>query len=133
MSHLHNKYRYQKSIAWLFIVTILTLLLLPIQIHIHHDMESGSHDDHSIDYHMMMDEIEDTEHFSHSDTHVLETTTDFIGKQKADNLFKVAVFTILFMLVSLQTFSCYQRRYHLIHIRYQKYYCLSPPLRAPPL
>ncbi len=133
MSYMHNKNQGQKSIAKLLIVTIFVLLLLPMQIHLHHDMQSGSHDAHFIDYHMMMYEIEDTEYLSHSDAHVLENTTDFIVKQTADNQFKVAVFMILFMLVSLQTFSYYQRRFHLNHFRYQKYYRLSPPLRAPPL
>jgi len=133
MSYLHNKSRFQKSIARLLIATIFTLLLLPVQIHIHHDFESGSHDGHAIDYHMMMDDIEDADYFSHGDTHVIETTTDFMVKQTADNLFKITVFVILFLLVPLQTFSYYLRYFHSLHLRYQKYYSLSPPLRAPPL
>ena len=133
MSNLHNKRQYQKTIAKLLIVTLFTLLLLPVQIHIHHDMASGSHDDHAIDYHMIFDEFEDADHFFQSYTHDLETTTDFIVKQTANNQFKVSVILILFMLVSLHTFSYYQRRFHLKHICYQKYYSLSPPLRAPPL
>jgi hypothetical protein len=133
MSFLKNKRLHQKPIAWSLVVAFLLLTLLPIQIHIYHDLESGSHDDHAIDYHMMMDDTEDVDHFSLSDTHVIETTSDFVVKQTADNQFKVAVFVIFFLLVPLLTFSYYQRYFHTLHFHYQKYYSLSPPLRAPPL
>ena len=133
MNYLQNKSRYQKSIAWALIVTVLTLLLLPIHIHMHHNFESGSHDDHIVDYHMIMGDVEDADHFSHGDTHVLDTATDVMVKKTADNLFKVAVFVTLFLLVPLQTFSYYQRYFYSLHLRYQKFYSLSPPLRAPPL
>lgn len=125
--------QYHKSIAWVLIVTVFTLLLLPVQIHIYHDVESVNHDVHAIDYHMMLAGVDDAEHFSHGDTHVLETAADVIVKQTVDNLFKAAIFVVLLLLVSLQIFSYYQQRFYSLHFRYQKYYSLSPPLRAPPL
>lgn len=132
MSYLLNN-RNQKSIALLLVVTVLALLVLPVQIHIHHDLDMHGHGDHAIDYHMMMEEINDAEHITHGDTHVIETSTDFITKQSSDNLFKITAVVFLFLIMSLQSFSYYQRRYYSIRLNYQKYYSLSPPLRAPPL
>ena len=133
MSYLHNMSRYQKSISWVLIATVFALLLLPVQIHIHHDLESVSHDNHTIDYHMMMDGVVGADHFSHGDTHIIETSTNYMVKQAADNLFKVVALVILFLLLPLQTFSYRQRYFHSLLFHYQKYYSLSPPLRAPPL
>lgn len=126
-------YRYQKAIALLLMVTVLTLLVLPVLIHIHHDSGFGEHDNHAIDYHMVLEIIDDAEHISHGDTHVIETSADFISKQSSDNLFKIAALLAIFLKMSLQTFSYYQRHYHSVRIIYQKHYSLSPPLRAPPL
>lgn len=126
-------YRYQKSIAVILIVTVLALLLLPVQIHLHHDSNLLGHGDHVVDYHMLLEHIDDSEHITHGDAHVIETSTDFINKQSSDNLSKIAAIVILFFIMSLQTFSYYQRRYHSIRLNYYKHYSLSPPLRAPPL
>lgn len=126
-------YRCQKSIAVVLIVTVLALLVLPVQIHVHHKMDMDGHDDHVVDYHMVLEDIDDSEHITHGDTHVIETSTDFITKQSSDNLYKVAAVVVLFFIMSLQIFSYYQRRYHSIRLNYHKHYSLSPPLRAPPL
>ncbi len=115
----------------LLIVTVAVSLLLPVQIHIHHDKHG--HDDHAVDYHMVLDDIDDAEHTNQGEAHVIETSTDFITKQSSDNLFKIAAVVVLFLMMSQQLFSYYQRRYHPIRLSYQKYYSLSPPLRAPPL
>ncbi|NOG58887.1 MAG: hypothetical protein HND53_00160 [Proteobacteria bacterium] len=111
----------------------MALLVLPVQIHIHHDLDMHGHDDHAVDYHMVMENIDDAEHINQGDTHVIESSADFITKQSSDNLFKIAAVVVLFLIMSLQLFSYYQRRYHPIRLSYQKYYSLSPPLRAPPL
>ena len=114
-------------------VTVIALLVLPVQIHIHHDLDMHGHNDHAVDYHMVLDDIDDAEHFNEGDTHVIETSSDFITKQSSDNLFKFAAVVVLFLVMSLQLFSYYQRRYQPVILNYQKYYSLSPPLRAPPL
>ncbi len=132
MNFLNNKNLCQKPIAWLLVVTLFLLMLLPIQIHIHHDLDFDSHlgDEHVIDYHVMFGGVD---HAFQEESNVLEMSSDFIAKKSTDNLFKVVAFFVLFLLMSLQAFSYYQRRYYSIQFNYQKHYRLNPPLRAPPL
>lgn len=131
MSCLDNKNLYQKLITWSLIVAVFVLMLLPIQIHVHHELglDSLYSNGHAIHYHMMIDDID---HAPKGQIHTIEIVSDFIIKQSSDNLFKATAFIILFLLVTLQIFSYYQLRFHSIEINYQKYYILSPPLRAPP-
>jgi len=122
---------FQKPIAWFVIVALFVLMMLPIHIHIHHDLELDSHhgDGHVIDYHIMID---DNDHALQGQTHTIETSSDLIIKQSAGNLFKLVVLISFITLALLQILSYYQRWFKLITSFYQKYYILSPPLRAPP-
>jgi CDP-diglyceride synthetase len=133
MKNLLSNNKSQKSIAMLLMVTVLALLVLPIHIHLHHEHGMHGHHEHVVDYHMVLDGNDDVEHINHADAHVIETSSDFITKQSSDNLFKLAAVVVLFLIMSLQFFSYFQRRYQPVRLNYQKYYSLSPPLRAPPL
>jgi hypothetical protein len=120
----------QKPIALLLLVTVFVLFVLPVHIHLHHDLNMEGHGGHVVDYHMILDDVD---HLSQGDLHVFETTADSIFKQSTDNLFKIVALAVLLLVMSLQTLLYYQRRYHPLNLNYQKYYSLSPPLRAPPL
>lgn len=128
-----QNYQYRKTIAILLVVTILSLLIFPVQIHLHHEQGTHGYHEHVIDYHMVLDDIDNIEHIKYGDAHVIETSSDFITKQALDNPFKFVALLVLFLIMPLQAFTYYQHHYHPIRLNYQKYYSFSPPLRAPPL
>ena len=70
MSCLNNKNLHQKPIAWFLIVALFVLVLLPIDIHVHHDLELNSHhgDGHAIHYHMLVNDRSE-EHTSELQSH----------------------------------------------------------------
>ena len=133
MDNLNKNFKFRETIVWLLLITLSAILIYPVQIHLHHEQSTHGHHEHVVDYHMLMDGINDVQHINHSDAHVIETSSNFITKQSSDNLFKLVTLIVLFLIIPLQAFSYYQHHYHPIRLNYQKYYSFSPPLRAPPL
>lgn len=134
MNRSNNNPSHQTVIACLLMFALFVQVLFPIQVHMHHETDMGSHhhgEQHFIDYHNKV--IGDIDHSLEEHIHTIETTSDFIAKKNLDNKSKFAlIFTLVLLALATGT-AYYQRRYKFIPVTFQKYFQLSPPLRAPPL
>ena len=119
-----------KSGCWMLVLTILALMLLPMDFHLHHmDETTNFEHDHVIDLHLITDSAGLAHH---QDATVLSATPDILLKQSNNNpLASVALIFLLIQLVVI-SFNYIQRIYNKSISLPGFYYHLIPPLRAPP-
>ena len=132
MYSLHNRRTSNRSISWVLIAALLTVLLLHAHYHVHHidSIDSSTHA-HEIDLHV----ITDRQALTHHDegTSIFEAAPDGIVK-KVSPVFLPGLL-VLFSLVILTICQVRIRRRYVDDDpnpdRLHSFY--TPPLRAPPV
>ena len=132
MLYTNKQLSRQKTIIWFLMAALFVQVLLPLQVHMHHDETVVHHDNdhHIIDYHNGV--IGDIDHSMEEFIHTIELTSDFLVKKLTDNTLKVFLLFSFVIVISLTTISYRQRRYGSVPLLYRNHFALSPPLRAPP-
>ena len=133
MSNWRNHIKHYRASSWLLVAVLLVQTVFPIHFHLHHSDNTVPQDhEHVIDSHLLNDS-QATEHHVDEDAHALKTSPDVIAKQNTDTGF---VFTLAVCLIALFTLVppllVHHWRRAQNFVRYSLYYCLAPPLRAPP-
>ncbi len=117
-----------KTISYLLVAVILSLIIFPSHMHLHHEESSVSHK-HAIDIHISMDQVDKSHH---DDATVIDTISDVLIKKLNDNpLAPFILLTFVLVLAIAMRVSRHHRQNYPVHF-FKCFYHISPPLRAPP-
>ena len=119
--------------CWLLVIALIIQFLSQLQFHLHHgDVPESYGHEHIIDFHVFTDHLK-VDHLVHDDAHELAFTPDGIVKKNLDDNIVFGILIWLLILVPI-TQTVVKRQWPssrtLVYRRF--YYCLAPPLRAPP-
>ncbi len=136
MSTFRNLALRYRSISWLLVAAILSVVLLPAHLHFHHDHEhehgldtTGAARAHDVHLHLMGDST-DANH--HDEAHVLSITTEALAKKLTYDHTPLLLALLLLSVLPLLT-RCGGLSNEPPHGRDARpYHGLNPPLRAPP-
>ena len=124
----HCKLR-SRAIGWLLIAALIVLTVQPMHVHLEHaDDASAQNHEHVIDLHFSADNVTSADH----NDAVFPVTPEGMLKKFGDNPLLAVLFLCLSFLLLGIPFTSRQRLITLHILPRPGWYCITPPLRAPP-
>ncbi len=120
-----------RIIAWSLVTAVFALTVQPLHVHLQHtdDASSVIHD-HVVDLHAEVDNIAPA---GEEEGTVFPVTPDVLLKKLGDNLLTAAIIVSLYVILFSIAYTNSRRPTVLVIQPAPRWFCIAPPLRAPPL